>query len=200
MSTSTRPVVFMDINIGETPAGRLKMELFSDIVPKTAENFRQLCTGEYRWGATFHRVPNFMCQGKSFNRTLADLCLFLCRWRLLERDGTGSFSIYGDKFPVATINPRGYMGRSFLNCSPQDENFQEKHTGPGLLSMANSGPNTNGCQFFITTAKCDFLDGKHVVFGKVIDGMLTLRKIENVPTGPNNRPKLVVKITECGEM
>ncbi|KAH7875599.1 cyclophilin-like domain-containing protein [Lentinula edodes] len=173
MSSTTRPVVFMDINIGETPAGRLKMELFSDIVPKTAENFRQLCTGEFRVNsrpqgyknATFHRVvPKFMCQGGDF----------------LKGDGTGSFSIYGDDFP--------------------DENFQEKHTGPGLLSMANSGPNTNGCQFFITTAACDFLDGKHVVFGKVIDGMLTLRKIENVATGPNNRPKLVVKITECGEM
>ncbi|KAH9920631.1 cyclophilin-like domain-containing protein [Fomitopsis serialis] len=171
--SSPRPVVFMDVNIGETPAGRLKMELFSDIVPKTAENFRQLCTGEYRVnsrpqgykGATFHRVvPNFMCQGGDF----------------IKGDGTGSFSIYGDKFP--------------------DENFQEKHTVPGLLSMANSGANTNGCQFFITTAKCDFLDGKHVVFGKVIDGMLTLRKIENVPTGPNNRPKLAVKIVECGEM
>ncbi|KAF7416389.1 Peptidyl-prolyl cis-trans isomerase H [Pleurotus ostreatus] len=170
--SSNRPVVFMDINIGETPAGRMKMELFSDIVPKTAENFRQLCTGEFRVNsrpqgyknATFHRVPNFMCQGGDF----------------MKGDGTGSFSIYGDKFP--------------------DENFIEKHTGPGLLSMANSGPNTNGCQFFITTAKCDFLDGKHVVFGRVIDGMLTLRKIENVPTGPNNRPKLVVKITECGEM
>ncbi|PPQ69925.1 hypothetical protein CVT26_013250 [Gymnopilus dilepis] len=190
MSSTTRPVVFMDINIGETPAGRLKMELFSDIVPKTAENFRQLCTGEFRRllelirgpkGTRvqpsigkpliqsyenvsfdcFHRVvPNFMCQGK------------LCG-DFLKGDGTGSFSIYGDKFP--------------------DENFQEKHSGPGLLSMAR--PNTNGCQFFITTAKCDFLDGKHVVFGKVIDGMLTLRKIENVPTGPNNRPKLVVKIT-----
>ncbi|KAF9262386.1 hypothetical protein L218DRAFT_960200 [Marasmius fiardii PR-910] len=174
MSSTTRPVVFMDINIGETPAGRIKMELFSDIVPKTAENFRQLCTGEYRVNsrpqgykaATFHRcvVPNFMCQGGDF----------------LKGDGTGSFSIYGDKFP--------------------DENFQEKHTEAGLLSMANSGPNTNGCQFFITTAKCDFLDGKHVVFGKVIEGMLTLRKIENVPTGQNNRPKLAVKIVECGEM
>ncbi|KAL1741626.1 cyclophilin-like domain-containing protein [Schizophyllum fasciatum] len=171
-STNQRPVVFMDINIGETPAGRIKMELFNDIVPKTAENFRQLCTGEHRVNArpqgyknaTFHRVPNFMCQGGDF----------------LKGDGTGSFSIYGDKFA--------------------DENFQVKHTGPGLLSMANSGPNTNGCQFFITTAPCDFLDGKHVVFGKVIDGMLTLRKIENVPTGQNNRPKLVVKITECGEM
>ncbi|KAF9021489.1 putative peptidyl-prolyl cis-trans isomerase [Hymenopellis radicata] len=168
MTSTTRPIVFMDINIGETPAGRMKMELFSDLVPKTAENFRQLCTGEYRLNsrpqgyknATFHRVPNFMCQaGGDF----------------LNGDGTGSFSIYGDKFP--------------------DENFQEKHTGPGLLSMANSGPNTNGCQFFITTAKCDFLDGKHVVFGRVIDGMLTLRKIENVQTGQNNRPKLVVKIT-----
>ncbi|EPQ53031.1 hypothetical protein GLOTRDRAFT_100792 [Gloeophyllum trabeum ATCC 11539] len=168
-----RPVVFMDINIGETPAGRLKMELFSDIVPKTAENFRQLCTGEYRInarpqgykGAVFHRVvPNFMVQGGDF----------------IKGDGTGSFSIYGDKFP--------------------DENFIEKHSGPGLLSMANSGPNTNGCQFFITTAKCPFLDGKHVVFGRVLDGMLTLRKIEAVPTGPNNRPKLAVKIVECGEM
>ncbi|KAG6333513.1 hypothetical protein ID866_5576 [Astraeus odoratus] len=157
MSSTTRPIVFMDIQIGETPAGRIKMELFSDVVPKTAENFRQLCTGEYS-------VPNFMCQGGDF----------------LNGDGTGSFSIYGKNFP--------------------DENFQEKHTGPGLLSMANSGPNTNGCQFFITTAKCDFLDSKHVVFGRVIDGMLTLRKIENVPTGPNNRPKLVVKIVECGEM
>ncbi|KAG2151720.1 cyclophilin-like domain-containing protein [Suillus cothurnatus] len=175
MSSTTRPIVFMDINIGETPAGRIKMELFSDVVPKTAENFRQLCTGECRYirrdarpqgykNATFHSVPNFMCQGGDF----------------LNGDGTGSFSIYGKNFP--------------------DENFQEKHTGPGLLSMANSGPNTNGCQFFITTAKCDFLDGKHVVFGKVIDGMLTLRKIENVPTGQNNRPKLVVKIVECGEM
>ncbi|KAF7761026.1 hypothetical protein Agabi119p4_10435 [Agaricus bisporus var. burnettii] len=172
-ASSNRPVVFMDIQIGETPAGRMKFELFSDVVPKTAENFRQLCTGEYRVNsrpqgyknATFHRVvQGFMCQGGDF----------------LKGDGTGSFSIYGEKFP--------------------DENFTDKHVGPGLLSMANSGPDTNGCQFFVTTAKCDFLDGKHVVFGKVIEGMLTLRKIENVPTGPNNRPKLVVKIIECGEM
>ncbi|KAJ3768921.1 cyclophilin-like domain-containing protein [Lentinula raphanica] len=183
MTSTTRPVVFMDISIGETPAGRLKMELFSDIVPKTAENFRQLCTGECRINsrpqgyknATFHSVPNFMCQGGDF----------------LNGDGTGSFNIYGqDK-----SRKEGQSEKYF-----DDENFQEKHSGPGLLSMANSGPNTNGCQFFITTAKCDFLDGKHVVFGKVIDGMLTLRKIENVATGPNNRPKLVVKITECGEM
>nr|VWO94806.1 Peptidyl-prolyl cis-trans isomerase (PPIase) (EC [Ganoderma boninense] len=155
-TNSTRPIVFMDVNIGETPAGRLKMELFSDIVPKTAENFRQLCTGEYRVNS---RPQGY--KGATFHRSQAA-------------------TSYGDKFP--------------------DENFKEKHIEPGLLSMANSGPNTNGCQFFITTAKCDFLDGKHVVFGRVIDGMLTLRKIENVATGANNRPKLAVKIVECGEM
>ncbi|EJT98520.1 hypothetical protein DACRYDRAFT_91034 [Dacryopinax primogenitus] len=167
-----RPIVFFDVQIGETPAGRIKIELFNDIVPRTAENFRQLCTGEHRVnnrpqgykGATFHSVRDFMVQGGDF----------------LKGDGTGSFSIYGDKFA--------------------DENFVVKHTQPGLLSMANSGGNTNGCQFFITTGPSDFLDGKHVVFGKVVDGMLTVRKIENVPTGPNNRPKLVVKIVECGEM
>lgn len=98
----------------------------------------------------------------------------------LKGDGTGSQSIYGSSFA--------------------DENFKLKHDSPGLLSMANSGPNTNGCQFFVTCAKCDFLDGKHVVFGKVIDGLLVMRKIENVPTGPNNKPKLPVVITQCGEM
>lgn len=168
-----RPVVFFDIHIGDTPAGRVKMELFSDITPKTAENFRQLCTGEHRVNqipqgykkATFHRViPQFMIQGGDF----------------LRGDGTGSFSIYGTEF--------------------EDENFTVKHTGPGLLSMANSGPNTNGCQFFITTAPADFLDGKHTVFGRVVEGMLTVRKVENVPTGANNRPKLLVRIAECGEM
>ena len=89
-------------------------------------------------------------------------------------DGTGGESIWGGEF--------------------EDEFSKLKHDKPYTVSMANAGPNTNVSQFFITTEKCDFLDGKHVVFGKVIDGMLTLRKIENVPTGPNNRPKLVVKI------
>ncbi|KAJ7330367.1 cyclophilin-like domain-containing protein [Mycena albidolilacea] len=156
----------MDVNIRETPAGHLKMELFVDVVPKSAENFRQLffrvnSRPQGYKNATFHRCAlGAAGLGGDF----------------LKADATGSFSIYGDKFP--------------------DENFQEKHTVPGPLSMAN----TLASQFFITTAKCEFLDGKHVVFGKVIDGMLTLRKIEAVQTGPNNRPKLVVKITECGEM
>ncbi|MCO5594687.1 hypothetical protein L7F22_048720 [Adiantum nelumboides] len=134
--------------MGEQPAGRIKMELFSDIVPKTAENFRQLCTGEHRInhtpigykGCLFHRVVrDFMVQGGDF----------------LNGDGTGKQSIYGDQF--------------------EDEAFKLGHDAPGLLSMANSGPNTNGCQ------PCTYLDGKHVVFGKVVDGLLTLRKIENVP-------------------
>ncbi|XP_010993141.1 PREDICTED: peptidyl-prolyl cis-trans isomerase H isoform X2 [Dipodomys ordii] len=141
-SSPVNPVVFFDVSIGGQEVGRMKIELFADVVPKTAENFRQFCTGEFRKdgvpigykGSTFHRViKDFMIQG-------------------------------GD----------------FVN--------------------ANSGPSTNGCQFFITCSKCDWLDGKHVVFGKIIDGLLVMRKIENVPTGPNNKPKLPVVISQCGEM
>ena len=172
-SSSQKPIVFVDVSIGGHDVGRMKMELFADVVPKTAENFRQLCTGELRKdgvpqgykNATFHRIiKDFMIQGGDF----------------VKGDGTGNASIYGPNFA--------------------DENFKLKHDGPGLLSMANSGTNTNGCQFFITCAKCDFLDGKHVVFGRVIDGLLVMRKIENVPTGANNKPRLPVVITQCGEM
>ncbi|XP_063725812.1 peptidyl-prolyl cis-trans isomerase H-like [Symsagittifera roscoffensis] len=168
------PIVFMDIKIGGNDVGRLKMELFADLVPKTAENFRQLCTGEYRKdglprgykGSVFHRViKDFMVQGGDF----------------VKGDGTGLESIYGLSFA--------------------DENLgAAKHEGPGILSMANSGPHSNGCQFFITCTKCEFLDGKHVVFGKVLDGLLVVRKIENVPTGPNNKPKLPIEIAQCGEL
>ncbi len=169
------PVVFLDVSIGGVPIGRIKLVLFADICPKTAENFRQLCTGEFKKGGYpagyknchLHRVmKSFMIQGGDF----------------LNNDGTGRQSIYGDSF--------------------SDENFDIKHTGPGLLSMANSGPNTNGCQFFITCAQCNWLDGKHVVFGKVLDeeSLLVVRKIENVPTGAGNKPKLPVIIENCGEM
>jgi peptidyl-prolyl isomerase H (cyclophilin H) len=169
------PVVFFDISIAGVPAGRIKMELFADVCPKTAENFRQFCTGEHRKNSqpvgykkcSFHRViKGFVIQGGDFERG----------------DGTGKYSIYGSSFP--------------------DENFQLKHTGPGLLSMANSGLNTNGCQFFITCAKCDWLDGKHTVFGKVIDedSILVVRKIENIPVGQGDKPKLPVVIEQCGEL
>ncbi|KAL5013178.1 hypothetical protein ScPMuIL_007448 [Solemya velum] len=173
-SNPNNPIVFFDIIIGNVEAGRIKFELFADVVPQTAENFRQFCTGEYKKdglsighkAAIFHRViKGFMVQGGDF----------------VNGDGTGVMSIYG--------------GRPFA-----DENFKMKHVGPGILSMANSGKDSNGCQFFITCDKCDFLDGKHVVFGKVIDGHLVLRKIENVPVGPNNKPKIPVIIAQCGEM
>jgi len=177
LPASGNPLVFFDITLGGEPLGRIQFELFADVVPKTAENFRQFCTGESKShlgrpqgykGSKFHRIiKDFMCQGGDF----------------LNGDGTGSTCIYGTK--------------TFA-----DENFTIKHTEPGLLSMANAGPNGNGSQFFITTVATPFLDGKHVVFGKVVDGMDTLRKMENVKTGYRGKeiPNLDVVISQCGEM
>ena len=170
------PVVFLDIAIGSSFIGRIRIELFKDVAPKTAENFRQLCTGErvvgnrpmgYK-GSTFHRViRDFMIQGGDF----------------VHNDGTGSFSIYGTTF--------------------EDESFVKGHTEAGLLSSANTGPNTNGCQFFITTNATRWLDGKHVVFGTVLgkDSMDIVRRIEHVFVDPqSHKPKANVMIVECGEL
>ncbi|KAL1413325.1 Peptidyl-prolyl cis-trans isomerase H [Vanrija albida] len=168
-----RPHVFLDMTIGGQEAGRIVIELFSDITPETAENFLQLAHGVNidgkpagYTGATFHRViPGFMIQGGDF----------------VHGDGTGRVSIYnhGGAFP--------------------DENFKLKHCKAGLLSMANSGPNTNGCQFFITTAPADFLNGKHVVFGRVLDGMPVVREIEKTPV-MGDRPTNPVVIAKSGEV
>lgn len=163
------PRVYMDVSANGKKLGRIVIELRQDVVPKTAENFRALCTGEKGFGfkgCPFHRIiPGFMCQGGDFT----------------DFNGHGGKSIYGDRF--------------------DDENFDLKHE-TGVLSMANRGPNTDGSQFFICTGPTktlSYLDGKYVVFGRVVDGMDTVRKIENLGSN-SGRPRAKVIIDDCGEL
>jgi peptidylprolyl isomerase len=157
--------IFFDIKIGGIKAGRIVFELFQNITPKTAENFRALTTGEKGFGfkgCRFHRIiPDFMCQGGDFTRG----------------NGTGGKSIYGEKF--------------------EDESFVIAHAVPGLLSMANAGPNTNGSQFFITTVQTDWLNGKHVVFGQAISGLDIIKSMEGQGT-QSGEPRTEVSIEDCG--
>ncbi|KAF9653654.1 peptidyl-prolyl cis-trans isomerase Cpr7 [Thelephora ganbajun] len=174
-SESDRPITYFDISIGDQPIGRVIFSLYTDLVPKTAENFRALCTGEkgvgqsgkplHYAGSTFHRViKSFMIQGGDFT----------------AGNGTGGESIYGEKF--------------------EDEAFPRKHDKPFLLSMANAGPNTNGSQFFITTVRTPHLDDKHVVFGELIKGKGVVRKVEQTPTASGDAPISPCVITACGQL
>jgi len=173
-STNKNPIVFFDIDVEGGDSGRIEFELFADVVPNTAENFRALCTGEKGKGASgknlhfknsfFHRIiPKFMAQGGDFT----------------AGNGTGGESIYGSKF--------------------KDENFKIKHEIPGLLSMANAGPNTNGSQFFITFVPCSWLDGKHVVFGKIVKGWDYFKGLEKYGSD-SGKPKTKITIKDCGQV
>ncbi len=169
----THSKVFFDINIGGQSAGRVEFELFND-TPNTSENFRALCTGEKgvgKMGKPLHY------KGCPFHRVISD---FMAQGGdFTAKNGTGGESIYGAKFP--------------------DENFKKKHTEPYLLSMANAGPNTNGSQFFITFVPCPWLDGKHVVFGRVSAGHDVVNALHSIASSSGKTSKPAY-IENCGQL
>ena len=191
------PVVFLEISVGGASLGRIEIELKEDVAPKTADNFKQLCTGEPGFGyagSSFHRViPGFMCQGGDFTAGNGASRDNLCMHQTLrlsnacthEHDaraclcatGTGGKSIYGDRF--------------------EDENFDLSHTGPGVLSMANAGPGTNGSQFFLCVTDTPHLDGKHVVFGQVVAGYGVVKAVESVGS-QGGQTEMPVVVESCG--
>mgnify|MGYP001103465564 CR=1 FL=1 len=158
---------FFDIEVDGQPEGRILIGLFGDTVPKTVENFAALCTGEKGVGNS-GKPLHF--KGSAFHRIIPGFMAQGGDFTL--GDGRGGESIYGEKFA--------------------DENFKLKHTKPNLLSMANAGPNTNGSQFFLTFAATAWLDGRHVVFGEVIEGEDVLKKLEGIGSQSGKTSKKAV--------
>eukprot|EP00246_Nothoceros_aenigmaticus_P011209 TRINITY_DN2975_c0_g1_i2.p1 TRINITY_DN2975_c0_g1~~TRINITY_DN2975_c0_g1_i2.p1 ORF type:complete len:731 (-),score=131.94 TRINITY_DN2975_c0_g1_i2:485-2677(-) len=177
MEENSNPRVFFEIAFGKTSMGKIVMELFADTVPKTSENFRALCTGEKGIGRQSGKPLHY--KGAIFHRVIKG---FMAQGGdFVKGDGSGGESIYGGKFP--------------------DENFKIKHSGPGILSMANAGANTNGSQFFLTFKETPHLDRKHVAFGKVVEGFDVLKKMEaQSVAGTKHRPEIPIKIINCGEV
>eukprot|EP00826_Nyctotherus_ovalis_P057762 TRINITY_DN7905_c0_g1_i3.p1 TRINITY_DN7905_c0_g1~~TRINITY_DN7905_c0_g1_i3.p1 ORF type:complete len:172 (+),score=27.24 TRINITY_DN7905_c0_g1_i3:128-643(+) len=167
------PVVFLDICIENVCQGRLVFHLFANVVPKTVDNFKQLCTGSFTQpggktlsyrGSFIHRIiPDFLFQGGD----------------IVSYDGRGSASIYGERFP--------------------DENFSLKHQNDGVLSMANNGPDSNGSQFFVTLSPCPWLDGRNVVFGEVIEGLNFMKRVERFGS-QTGAPTARIYIANCGQL
>lgn len=166
--------VFFDIEADGEAMGRVTFGLFGDVVPQTAENFRALCTGEKGVGKSGKPLHY---KGAPFHRVIPDF--MLQGGDITHGNGRGGESIYGTRF--------------------KDENFKIKHSTPGLLSMANAGPNTQSSQFFITTVVTSWLDGKHVVFGKVVDGMDVVKAVESLGSGSGTTKKNIV-IADSGEL
>eukprot|EP00741_Cyanophora_paradoxa_P009842 tig00001636_g9533.t2 len=186
--------VFFDVEIDGQKAGRIVMGLFGNTVPKTVENFRALCTGEkgtgtsgkplHYKGSKFHRIiPNFMIQGGDF--TLGD--------------GRGGESIYGARFEDESAFGRAVPGLPRGRAADPPADFKIKHKAAGYLSMANAGPDTNGSQFFITTVVTSWLDGRHVVFGKVIEGMDVVARVEKIGS-ESGTPSKTVTVADSGEL
>lgn len=164
--------VYFDVDINSRPAGRIVMGLYGNVVPKTVKNFATLCQGDTTDPRSGIRLAY---EGSSFHRIIPKF--MIQGGDFTRHNGTGGVSIYGDKFA--------------------DENFELRHVGPGILSMANAGRNTNGSQFFICTQKTSWLDGKHVVFGVVEDGFDVVKRIESFGSS-SGRPGAKVTIRKAG--
>lgn len=166
--------VYFDVEIDGKPAGRIVLGLFGDDLPVTTKNFAALAKGE---GGKTKSGKARQYKGSIFHRVIPDF--MLQGGDFTRGDGTGGESIYGEEFA--------------------DESFKFVHDSPGILSMANAGRNTNGSQFFITTVPTPHLNGRHVVFGRVVEGMDVVKKIESYGSY-SGRTKAKIVIADAGKV